>query len=108
MIKITMAEVRSNRVVPLIDAFLEFCPKARYSFGHIVLDDQNLFDGDIEFCLKEEAIERWLSHRLSQSDSSDELAVARNIIEAFLRFLLVIPEDIRVDWIESIRDVEEG
>jgi len=101
---------KGDQVLQIIDAFTEFCPEALFSFGHIVLDDYNLTDDNIKFCLKEETMEDWFNHQLSQAGFTiagvDKLSVMRNIIEAFLRFLLAIPEDVRGDWLEDEEDAE--
>ena len=96
---------KDEQVIQIIDAFTKFCPESRYSFGHIVLDDYNLTNGNIEFCLEDETIEEWFSFASSDPTwerfQHDDLVTMRNIIEAFLRFLLAIPEDERADWEED-------
>ena len=97
---------KRDQVIQLIDAFDELCPEAHCSFAHIVIGDLNLADGDIKYCLKKETVEEWFAFALSQLDPTaanpesdkswerfqyDDLVETRDIIKAFLRFLLAIP-----------------
>jgi len=97
-------------VIHVIRMFCEDDRRYAYSFGHIVLDDYNLDDDCIKFCLRQKTINDWFEHNLQSCDPAssnpespndweryqyDDLTDARDKIIAFLRFLLTIPEDIR-------------
>ena len=105
-----------EEVLECIDKFCEEDQVRAFSFGHIVLGDQNLEDEHIKFCLRQDAINNWFVQKLKDiyrenyeaSDGyrellHDELAEERDKIIAFLRFLLAIPEDIRLDEPEDWR-----
>lgn len=90
-----------DQVTDVIDAFCNhfeaFLPE--YSFAHIVLDDYNLSDGNIRFCLKTEHITEWITEIAPRWDHTPE-ALAYMIEHAayivrFLGYLLSIPESIR-------------
>lgn len=67
---------QEERVNKLVDAFVELYPQEAYGFAHIVLDDYNLSDGHILWCLGLEV------PKLNQT-------------VMFLQFLLSIPESER-------------
>jgi len=66
-----------------------------YEFEHIVLGDTNLRDEHIEFCLSR--ADAWLQTTIPQEAASKykEAAVT------FLRYLLTIPESVRVQCEEE-------
>lgn len=72
-----------------IEAFLEEWPDAAYGPGHIVLDDCNLGDGHIQFCL--DKLDTYRARDYSTEHTAEELAATRE----FLEWLLTIPEDDR-------------
>jgi hypothetical protein len=69
-----------------IQAFTTAFPGASYGPAHIVLDDNNLMDGHIQFCLDE--CRKWL-----ENGEGDEWEIQSTI--KFLEELLKVPEDIR-------------
>lgn len=96
----------------VVDAIDKFCDGMdglpRYTFGHIVLDDLNLSDGHIEWCLRQDSIHDWFQHALGHLRSLNvddmstfdkftyrDLTGLRDAVIIFLRWLLEIPEEIR-------------
>jgi hypothetical protein len=111
--------VKSNEVIDIID---KFCDENKVrntrlsiypccTFGHIVLGDYNLGNGDIGFCLQDEQIERWLKFALGDCDieygadrvtlemeqqwSYDDIMETKDKIIEFLKWFLEVPEEVR-------------
>ena len=114
----------------VLDAIEKFCDEhgtdfimPGYEFAHIVLDDLNLQDADIRWCLDSRA-DRWEQssiERLKHLYTADYEAVAlasriedikayRKRATAFLEWLLTVPESVRIDaeWLEHIGEIPEG
>lgn len=67
------------------------------SFGHIVLSDYNLFDGNIEFCLEQHRVDEWVERIVYESGGDRfRVEIMRDAIMEFLGYLKNIPEDVRV------------
>jgi hypothetical protein len=79
----------SQETYDKIDAFLEEWPDAAFGPGHITLDDCNVCDGHIRFCL--EALGDYDPKDYSTEHTAEELEATR----AFLMDLLAVPEEIR-------------
>ena len=78
-----------------------------YEFGHIAIDDYNLEDGYIHFCLNR--ADAWEKEALEDAGKlyvdPAQLALASQAIQkykadliAFLQWLLTVPEDARILW----------
>lgn len=72
-----------------IEAFVELWPGSEFGPAHIVLADDNVGNGNIEFCLRQ--IARYHPNDYGTDHSPEELAAT----EKFLRELLAIPEGVR-------------
>lgn len=113
--------VEPDEVIYIIDRFcddpawdgINLVSFPRCTFGHIVLDDYNLGDGHIEFCLQDEQVERWVKFELDdcgieygidpstldvvQQWDYEKVIRSRDKVKSFLEWLLEIPEVIRDD-----------
>ena len=78
----------SSECRDLIEGFLKLYPEAAFGPGHVVLDDYNLEDRHIEWCLETPGL--WTAAREGHSD--EELVATR----AFLELLKLIPESMRL------------
>ena len=97
----------SRETVVKVDAFLEKYPMAAYGPAHIVLDDYNMMDGHIKWCLglAKAALSKNASdlfdieddldfmNRLNWYADDDPETLQETVL--FLEELLAIPEDIR-------------
>lgn len=93
----------------VLQAIEDFCTtrddKPRYTFGHNVLDDLNLSDGHIKWCLRQKTINDWFNHANGNNDPEskdfydqqdyEDLTKLRDDTICFLRWLLDVPEEIR-------------
>ena len=80
---------RYNYIIPHIDDFTEQWPASSYGPAHIVLDDYNLENRFVHFCLEE--IESYDPRNYSQEHSPEELEATRELLE----WLLTLPECFR-------------
>lgn len=93
-----------------IESFNAKYPDARFSFAHIVLDDYNLLDGHIHWCLRQDSINEWFNYNLARCEPDacnpdshnswerwryDELTELRDATIEMLRWLLTVPESMR-------------
>lgn len=101
-----------EKVISIISSFNEafersYATFAMGTFGHNVLDDYNLEDSSILWCLRNENIQNWYQLReleLYPKDASGridqwdlyELDSQRDDIIMFLRWLMTIDENIRL------------
>jgi len=89
--------------------------KPNYTFAHITIDDYNLSDLHIKYCLRQDAINDWFEDQITQygeklgakegfdptSHNSwercnyDDLTELRDAIIGFLRALLKVDEEVR-------------
>ena len=79
----------SKETYDKIEAFVEEWPDSSYGPGHIVLDDDNVLDGNIQFCL--DKLDAYDPKDYSCEHTVEELAATR----VFLLELMAIPEDDR-------------
>jgi len=79
----------SQETYDKIEAFVEEWPGCEFGPAHIVLDDCNILDDDIDFCL--DRIENYDRAEYNCDYPPEELAATR----AFLLELMAIPEDDR-------------
>ena len=84
---------------------------ASSTFAHIVLDDLNLGDDYIYWCLEWEQIRFWIEDEMEQIDDGRGTKYAQAVLKkqvlqkaaAIIRFLndlTIIPEEIRVEYTE--------
>lgn len=93
-----------------IESFNTRYPNAMFSFAHIVLDDYNLSDAHIHWCLRQDSINEWFNYNLARCDPDtcnpdshnswerwryDELTELRDATIEMLRWLLTVPESMR-------------
>lgn len=74
-------------VEQVIGAFMSLYPAAEWGPAHIALSDDNLRDSDLEFCLGQP--------KRKDSEWAESTDGEHAAVQAFLRFLLTVPEEIR-------------
>lgn len=105
-----MYDLPENRedIIAIIDDFTSphYWPTSVGSFAHIVLDDYNLEDGSIDFCLhpdridaylklKEESLFKYMNDYVDGLNSMVEILNMSIEIIMFLNWLKSLPEEIR-------------
>jgi hypothetical protein len=75
-----------------IDDFNERWPEAPYGPAHIVLDDYNVLDGHVWFCL--DRLERYDPADYPSEHTQEERKATKELLEWLLR----VPEEERDQW----------
>jgi len=112
----------------VLDAIEKFCQENETDFirpgcefAHIVLDDINLQDADIRYCLDGRA-DRWERSAIARVEGLSEwsrTAIDARIEDirsykaaaiAFLKWLLSVPDSVRTDaeWLEHTGEIPEA
>jgi len=100
-----------EEVIGIIEEFSrEHDNWVNYTFAHIAIDDYNLSDLHIKFCLRQDTINEWFEYALTQQEPEccdptsanewerwqyDELTELRDAVIGFLRALLKVEEEVR-------------
>lgn len=80
-------------ILDRIEEFNEQWPNARWSFGHIVLEDLNLTHRHIDCCLKRKMVWSWVEH--SKDRLADEVLFRTTVATIeFLQWLRTMPEEL--------------
>lgn len=114
--------VGHNDIITIVDRFCDLreslrCIMPGYEFEHLVLGDYNFDDSCVRFCIQA-ADGEWLQDKLKDAPQGttdkdapkdeiwrrwayDEIVQYRKDALELLEWLLTVPEDNRVEWIED-------
>lgn len=66
-----------------------------YSFAHVVIDDYNLSDGSIMFCLESDRVKDYLLQKVKETSDVKRVVWGIQLTIEFLEWLLTVPKSKR-------------